>query len=588
MPKKVIPTKQPETGSSPTLDEKLASSASGKSANPGTRISIDTLAQGRKITSPEKVLRLRKAVAIKDKANSVDKTLQRIARQEKSLNARKERAVALKKTVSAVRSGQGVVQSDLLETKSEVLQSVIDEKPVIFKPTAKQVLFLSANEREVLYGGAAGSGKSYAILADPVRYFNNGNFRGILFRRTNDELRELIWKSREMYGALYKNAKWSEQKSTWTFPSGATMWVTYLDRDDDLQRYTGQSFSWIGFDELTHWPTPVPWNYMRSRLRTTDTSLPLFMRATCNPGNVGGKWVKAMFVDPATPGEAFWATDIEKGTTLVYPKGHPREGEPLFKRRFIPANLRDNPYLMQTDDYMANLMSLPEIQRRQLLEGDWDVAEGAMFDEFKRHIHVIDPFPVPAHWPRFRAADWGYKSPACCLWFAVGPDGELYVYRELYVTNHTSVEFANKVLEMEEGENVRYGILDVSAWNQRGDTGPSIAEQMIQYGCRWRPSDRSKNSRANGWMELHRRLRVDPETEEPSIFFFSNCINTIRTVPMVPIDKNNPDDIDTDSEDHALDALRYGIMSRPHMAARPSSSFAGGSYYIPADTTFGY
>ncbi len=531
---------------------------------------------------------LRKTAALKSKEQTINRALKDIEAKQKALYQRKEGVKAKAEALKAIKSGSGLVDADVLAVESELLEEATADKPIIFKPTQKQILFLSANEREVLYGGAAGSGKSYAILADPVRYFSNPNFRGILFRRTNDELRELIWKSREMYGSLFKSAKWSEQKSTWTFPSGATLWITYLDRDDDLQRYTGQSFSWIGFDELTHWPTPVPWNYMRSRLRTTDISLPLFMRATCNPGNVGGKWVKAMFVDPAPWGEAFWATDIDTGTVLTYPKGHPKAGEPLFKRRFIPANLRDNPYLMQTDDYMTNLLSLPETQRRQLLEGDWDVAEGSMFDEFKRHIHVVEPFEIPANWPRFRAADWGYTSPACCLWFAVSPDGELYVYRELYVTKHTAIEFANKVLDLENGENIRYGILDVSAWNQRGDTGPSIAEQMIQNGCRWRPSDRSKNSRTNGWMELHRRLRVSPDTEEPSIFFFSSCTNTIRTLPMVPIDKNNPDDIDTNSEDHALDALRYGIMSRPHLAARPSSFFTESSSFMPADTTFGY
>ena len=178
------------------------------------------------------------------------------------------------------------------------------------------------------------------MLADPVRYLNNPHFRGLLVRRTTEELRELISVSKQLYPQAIPNIKFMERDKTWVAPSGATLWLSYLDRDDDVTRYQGQAFSWIGFDELTQWPTPYPFDYMRSRLRTTrDSGLEVYQRATTNPDGPGHSWVKRMFVDPAPHGKAFWATNLETGQQLTWPKGHSLEEQPLFKRRFIPATL---------------------------------------------------------------------------------------------------------------------------------------------------------------------------------------------------------------------------------------------------------
>ena len=170
--------------------------------------------------------------------------------------------------------------------------NVEQAQEILFSPNpGPQTEFLSANEREVLYGGSAGGGKSYAMLADPVRYLNNPNFRGLLVRRTTEELRELISVSKQLYPKAVPNIRFMERDKTWVAPSGATLWLSYLDRDDDVTRYQGQAFSWIGFDELTQWSTPFAWDYLRSRLRTSDTSLPIYMRATTNPGGPGHQWV---------------------------------------------------------------------------------------------------------------------------------------------------------------------------------------------------------------------------------------------------------------------------------------------------------
>jgi hypothetical protein len=466
------------------------------------------------------------------------------------------------------------------------------EREVVFKPNpGPQTEFLASGEREVLYGGSAGGGKTYALIADPMRYFAHPQFNGIIFRRTNDELREIIWKSQEIYPRAYPGSKWQEKKSQWVFPNGSRLWMTYLERDEDVLRYQGQAFSYIAFDELTQMPTPFSWDYMRSRLRTTAPDLPIFMRATTNPGGPGHGWVKAMFIDPAPANKAFPATDITTGEVLTYPQYHEKAGQPLFSRRFIPASLYDNPYLSADGSYEANLLSLPENQRRQLLEGDWTVADGAAFTEFRPKTHVIEPYDIPPTWRRFRSCDYGYSSHSAVHWYAIDPNYEtLVVYRELYVSKHTGRDLGNLVVQTERGEDISYGVLDSSCWHQRGQVGPSIAEEMIAAGSRWRPSDRSAGARVAGKNRLHELLKVDPYTERPGIVFFNTCRQIIADLPVIPSDPRGGDDIDVRySSDHAYDSIRYGVMSRP----RAFSPFDMGEgvpqrTWRPVDATFGY
>jgi len=478
-----------------------------------------------------------------------------------------------------------------IQDVSHETDSVEEHANILFKPNeGPQTEFLAASEREVLYGGSAGGGKSYAMLADPLRYMGHPQFSGLLLRHTTEELRELIFKSQELYPKIWPGIKWSERKMQWTAPSGARLWMSYLDRDEDVLRYQGLAFSWIGFDELTQWATPYAWNYMRSRLRSTATDLPIFMRATTNPGGRGHHWVKKMFIDPSPYNRSFDATDIDTTEVLRYPAGHSKAGKPLFKRRFIPARLSDNPYLANAGDYEAMLLSLPEQQRRQLLQGDWDIKEGAAFTEFDRHVHVIEPFNIPNNWVKFRACDYGYGSYSGVLWFAVAPNEQIVIYRELYVSKVLATDLADMILDLEaEDGNIKYGVLDSSLWHKRGDTGPSLAEQMINKGCRWRPSDRSRGSRVAGKNEIHRRLQIDEFTEEPRLVFFDTCTNVISQLPSIPLDKKNPEDVDTKSEDHLYDALRYGIMSRPRFSIFDYDPMGRpGSGMRVADATFGY
>ncbi len=467
---------------------------------------------------------------------------------------------------------------------------------VIFEPNAgPQTDFLAANEQEVLYGGSAGGGKSYAMVADPLRYANNPHANMLLVRRTTDELRELKNVSKLLYPKAVPDCKFKEKESTWEFPSGAKLWMSYLENEDDVMRYQGQAFNWIGFDELTQWPTPYAWDYLRSRLRTSkESGLKLYMRATTNPGGPGHNWVKKMFIDPAAYGKAFWARDLETGEDLVWPASstfaqeNNLVGEPMFKRRFIPASLSDNPYLSEDGLYEANLLSLPENERRKLLYGDWSISEGAAFTEFNVNDHVIEPFDIPNSWKKFRACDYGYGSYSAVIWFAVAPSGQLVVYRELYVHKVLAADLADMILDIESGEVINYGVLDSSLWHNRGDTGPSLAEVMIRRGCRWRRSDRSKGSRVAGKNELHRRLQIDEFTEEPGIVFFNTCRNTVSQLPMLPLDKNNPEDVDTKAEDHIYDAIRYGIMTRPTTHIWDENSQLRHKRHVMSDPVFGY
>ena len=535
-----------------------------------------------KTTGRRKVGDLNKTLTVKEK-KAKKSAQEKLADKKKELVKAQKSYWATKnnlKEIDKVFTGEkNLIEEDKIEQTTPSIRNAIKEKEVIFEPNeGPQTEFLAASEREVFYGGARGGGKSYAMLVDPLRYCDKQKHRALLIRRTMPELRDLINHSQQLYPKAYPGAKWREQEKEWKFPSGARIEFGYAENLTDVLRYQGQSYTWIGIDELPQYPTQDIYNFLRSSLRSVDPEIPVFMRATGNPGNVGSQWVKEMFVDPSTPNTKF---DIDIKTPTGIKK---------ISRRFIPAKLQDNPYLMQTDDYYAMLASLPEVQRKQFLDGNWEAFEDSSFPEFNKDLHVVKPFDIPRGWMKFRAADWGYSSPACCLWFAIDFDNNIFIYRELYTKKLTADLFAQKVVKLEEGEYIRYGVLDSSTWARRGDIGPSIAETMIQEGCRWRPSDRSPRSRIAGKLEIHKRLKVDEDTGFPTLFIFSNCLNLIRTLPMLPTDKNNPEDVDTHAEDHAYDALRYGCMSRPvHPVSQKFHDFGvGQTKDMIADKVFGY
>jgi len=443
-----------------------------------------------------------------------------------------------------------------------------NKESIVFKPNdGPQTDFLAAGEQDVLYGGAAGGGKSFAMLVDPLRFMHRSEHRALLLRRSMPELRELIDKSRELYTKAFPGAKFREVEKVWKFPSGATLEFGYLDRDADVYRYQGQSYSWIGIDELTQYPTEFPLQYLQSRLRTTDSEIKPYIRCTANPGGVGGHWVRKRYLTPAPPNEAFKGPD---GLT----------------RKFIPARLEDNPYLSADGRYEQMLASLPPVQRKQLLEGNWDVAEGAAFVEFNPEIHVIPPFKIPIHWAKYKGVDYGYAAESCCVWSTIDPDDDtLIIYRELYRKGLTGSALAEMITAYEKDDHKSIqGVLDTAAWNKTGVGGPTVGETLVRAGHKLRPADKN---RIQGKIQIHEYLKQNKTTGRPRLQIFSNCVNLIRELQSIPVDPNKPEDVDTKASDHAYDALRYLIMSRP---SKPSaySRMKEIKRFTPSDPTFGY
>ena len=502
----------------------------------------------------------------------------KVRANSKKLKAAQAKVEGYKKTITTTKKTlnklEGTGSSNIIEdVELASIPSALAaeaQEDVIFKANeGPQEDFLAAGETDVLYGGAAGGGKSYAMLVDPLRYAHRPAHRGLIIRRSMPELRELIDKSRELYPKAFPGCKYKEVEKLWNFPSGAKIEFGFLERDADVYRYQGQAYSWIGFDEITHLPTEFAWNYLASRLRTTDSEITCYMRCTANPGGAGATWVKKRYIDPSPPHESF-------------------EGADGLSRKFIPARLQDNPFLATDGRYEKMLKALPPTQRQQLLEGNWDVAEGAAFTEFVPQLHVITPFEIPVHWERVKGIDYGYASESACIWGAVDPsDGTLIIYRELYRKGLLGTELAEMItdMEMQDPFSVQ-GVLDTACWSRTGTTGPTIGETLQRAGHKLRRADKN---RIQGKIQIHEYLKV-MQSGRPRIQLFNTCPNLIRELQSIPLDKRNPEDVDTHAPDHAYDALRYLIMSRPRINDTLSQmrQFHRERSYAPVDSTFGY
>jgi hypothetical protein len=423
---------------------------------------------------------------------------------------------------------------------------------------------------ELMFGGARGGGKSDFLLGDFLQDVPEGAaWRGILFRKSYAELEELIIRAHEVYMPL--GAHYQVAKSTFVFPSGATLKMRYVEHERDAGKYQGHQYTWVGWDELTNWTNGNAYDKLKACVRSAAGVKNKRIRCSANPGGVGHQWVKAYYVDPNP-----------LGMELI-------EG----KRMFIPSKLTDNHILMSNDPtYIDTLRELgsPELVRAWL-DGDWAVVTGAFFPEFSIEKHVIQPFELPSHLLRFRSADWGSAKPFSVGWWAVSdgietpsglwiPSGAMIRYREWYGAKSANVglrmtgnQVGRGIGERERNESITYGVIDPSAYKQDG--GPSIAERMAQEKVVFRRAD---NQRIPGWDQVRDRLIGDEDTG-PMMYFFSTCKDSIRTLPAVQHDDTNPEDVNTDGEDHAPDEIRYACMSRPYKKAK---TFA----QTPAKTLF--
>lgn len=501
-----------------------------------------------------------------------------IRKLEEKLNQERAKLKNLKQADKAIE--KGFVTEEQVNILPPKEKETFNGRPVIFRPNpGPQTEFLASVEDEVLFAGARGGGKSFALIIDPLRYCEHKYFRALVIRKTMPELRQLISWAQDIYPQAFPGVRWKEQEKIFIFPSGAKIEFGYLENEIDVDRYRGQEYTWMGIDEITLFGNEDSIDRLLGSLRTTDSNLKTCFRATSNPNGPGRAWVKRRFVDKAESNETY-------EFFLDTPVGRMRK-----TRKWINSKTTDNPVLVQRDPgYLAWLASLPELLRRAWQDGDWSVAEGVAFPDFDTKIHVIPAFEIPSSWLKFRACDWGFTSMAVCLWFACDEDGNIFVYREYKTKLVTADIFAGNVLQLEKEDKVRYGIIDGSVGDQRGISGPTVDEQMRLCGCIWRYADKSPGSRIAGKNLIHRYLSINPFTHQPKLKIFDNCKELIEELGCLPIDKNNAEDVNTDVADHAYDALRYGIMSRPSVVSAFDSwaTLNPNPRPVVVDPTFGY
>ena len=445
-----------------------------------------------------------------------------------------------------------------------------------YRPTAKQRRFHASEADEVLYGGAAGGGKSYAICWDAcMRCLRYPGTHAYLFRRTYPELEMTLVRTMQSI-VPQQLGKYTAGVHEMRFTNGSVAHFCHLSNEGEgLLKYQGAEIHWLYFDELTHFTKPM-YDYLRTRLRA-EKKLGIIpcVRSASNPGGPGHAWVKARFVDSTHMGEEIAQIPVESSVL----------GSVSVRRiEYIPATAMDNPHI--TRDYIIELEQKPRALREALLLGKWDAFDGQAFPEFTDdpahyvdglYTHVIRPFPIPAHWTRVVSFDHGYTRPFSFGVWAVDEEGRVYRYKELYgcVKGEANTgilcapgEIAQRLSQLMETEFTEglhvTGIADPAIWDR--SRGLSVEEQIRQVfsGVIFRKGD---NTRLPGKMQLHERLKFDADGR-PMLYVFSNCRDFIRTIPSLVYDAQRPEDIDTAGEDHIYDETRYFLMSRP-IAPRP-------------------
>ncbi len=443
---------------------------------------------------------------------------------------------------------------------------------IIWTPQPRQKLFMQRPEHEALYGGAAGGGKSDCAIAEALRQVHIPHYRGLILRKTYPQLSEMVDRSREIYLPAFPDAKYNDQKHSWSFPSGAKIYFGAMQHTKDRTNYQGKRYDFIDFDELTHF-TWDEYSYLFSRNRPNGPGTRCYIRAQANPGGIGHGWVKERFITPAPP-----MTPIHEDVKIIFPDGKSETRRQ--SRVFVPSSIFDNKILMENDpEYITRLASLPENEKRALLYGDWDSFSGQVFTEWRnnpdgystrKNTHVIPPFKIPHSWKIYRGFDFGYSRPFSVGWYAVDHDGRLYRIRELYGCTGTPNEGVRwepgeiaKNIKSIENEDINlkgkyiHGIADPSIFDE--SRGESVAVMMEKQGVFFEKAD---NTRVAGKMQLHNRLAFD-ENGVPMLYIFSTCKHFIRTIPSLVYSQIDVEDIDTTQEDHIYDEVRYIAMSNP-------------------------
>lgn len=443
---------------------------------------------------------------------------------------------------------------------------------------------------EIFYGGARGGGKTDGILGKFALKdaLYGKRFNAVFFRKEMPQQDDLIERAKSIYEPL--GAVWHEQKKSFAMPGGGKVRFRPLESISDAEKYQGQNLTDAAVEEAGNYPASAPIDRLFGCLRSAH-GVPAQLMLTANPGGPGHGWIKNRYIDPAPLGMKILSRKLPNGRDHRY--------------IFIPAKLRDNRILSEQDpDYETRLYLVGSAQLvKAWLEGDWSAIEGAYFPEFDTNQHVIQPVELPKRWMRFKAIDWGSAKPFAVYWFAVSdgdlreqpygdvprgtnpflfPKGALVVYREWYGVRKndaggfepnvgmklTAEGLAQGIVSRENKNETLYTRIDPSAMAEDG--GPSIAERMGKEGVHCLPADNRRVARLGaigGWDQVRQRLLG--EDGRPMLYMFSTCTHLIRTLPIMQHDETNAEDMDSDGEDHACDALRYGCMSRPWTGPKP-------------------
>ena len=401
------------------------------------------------------------------------------------------------------------------------------------KVTKKQKMFIDATETEVLFGGAAGGGKSYGQIIDALLFaLQYPGSKQLILRRTFAELDKSLIRTGL---AVFPKGIYSFNSSTHTgrFKNGSCIDFGYCANENDVYQYQSAEYDCIRFDELTHF-TEMQYVYLISRVRGAN-NFPKQIKSSTNPGGVGHSWVKARFVDPSEPGKSF-------------------EASANMTRIFIPSLLSDNDFLNKKDSsYRQRLEALPQREKKALLYGDWNIFDGQYFDEFSSEKHVIDPFEIPKSWRKYRTVDYGLDRLAV-LWIAISEDSRVYVYRE-YCESSLPISAAAKAIveRTPPNEDIYATLAPPDLFSRTQESGKTKAGIFSEFGVNF---TKTSNDRECGWLAIKELLRDTGNGIRLQIF--RSCNEIIKCLPALTIDKIRPTDCANEPHEitHAPDALR--------------------------------
>ena len=442
------------------------------------------------------------------------------------------------------------IKRKMIEHRRANEQRAVNE----WKPQAgPQAAFVTSQVPDAFFGGGRGSGKTVALImafeAHAKEYERHA--KGIIFRKSHPELEEVQSLAREMLQP--KGWVWRAGDRTWISPQGASLKLRHIENEADASLYQGHSYTFVGVDEIGSYPTLDYIDKLRATMRGGLPNQLKPFRCTGNPGGPGHMLLKHRYVDPAEYGEVF-------------------TGDDGIDRCYFHSTIQNNPMLLDNDpEYIDRIKaSGQEWLVKAWLEGDWNVVAGSYLEGvWDPGRHVVQPFDIPSTWRRFRSLDWGYAKPFSVGWWAIDYDGVLYRYRELYgegAKPNLGVrmevpEVARRIVRMEEGEAAK-GIrfmnspADSAIWASTGQAIRSIGDQFREHMCPWVKAAKGPGSRVLGAQEIVARLSSD------RMKIFSTCKYAIRFLPSMIPDKDNPEDVNSDQEDHLWDEIMYAVLSR--------------------------